>query len=415
MPNKQFPDAEAKNAIFDRVADALDIPPSLHKKAVNRYNSVGKWLEGIAIQDLFKGSSDKPPQSITAEVYAQGSFALGTVVKPWVNNEEKDYDIDLVYNVKLDVGTKLPKSLKQAVGNRLKENENYKRMLREEGKRCWTLDYNESGSIEFHMDILPAFDEIKPFIVYEIDITHRNKDFGYEWLNSNPKRYIEWFKEKNKSAFDRISSYQRNKIFSACESLYASVKEVPDNLIKTPLQKTIQILKRHRDVMFSSLGKEDIKPISMIITTLSAYAYENESTTYEALVNIVEAFASYEGKSLDRGIIKRNLIARTQDGKWVIKNPVCPNENFADRWHEDNHKRSKAFFEWVKSLQRDILTIDSQHADNIKFMLENSFGSRVGQESISQIIAGAPTIIVHGMDADREIGTSSRPWGTDAE
>ena len=52
--------------------------------------------------------------------------------------------------------------------------------------------------------------------------------------------------------------------------MYASVDDVPVFAWKTPLQRSIQILKRHRDVMF--WNSPNLRPISMIITTLSAHA-----------------------------------------------------------------------------------------------------------------------------------------------
>ena len=55
----------------------------------------------------------------------------------------------------------------------------------------------------------------------------------------------------------------------------ARVEDVPEYQVKTPLQQGIQILKRHRDIMF--VEDPDDKPISIIITTLAAHAYNNES------------------------------------------------------------------------------------------------------------------------------------------
>lgn len=56
--------------------------------------------------------------------------------------------------------------------------------------------------------------------------------------------------------------------------LAESVRAVPKyQSNKTPLQRAVQILKRHRDIMFA--GDED-KPVSIIITTLAAKAYQEK-------------------------------------------------------------------------------------------------------------------------------------------
>ena len=48
------------------------------------------------------------------------------------------------------------------------------------------------------------------------------------------------------------------------------------------------------------------------------------------------------------------------NGKWVIKNPVVE-ENLADRWHENNNEKAKAFFKWIDWLEKDILNIDDKN------------------------------------------------------
>lgn len=72
---------------FDRqltaIAEELDVPDSRYQAAEKAYTSVGKWL-------------DRPESSIRAwspKVYTQGSFALGTAIRPI--SEDENYDVDL--------------------------------------------------------------------------------------------------------------------------------------------------------------------------------------------------------------------------------------------------------------------------------------------------------------------------------
>ena len=46
--------------------------------------------------------------------------------------------------------------------------------------------------------------------------------------------------------------------------------DIPDALVRTPLQRAIQIMKRHRDVRFNAHRDQKHNPISMIITALAA-------------------------------------------------------------------------------------------------------------------------------------------------
>ncbi|MBT3191903.1 MAG: nucleotidyltransferase, partial [Verrucomicrobia bacterium] len=121
------------NALLQGIAKSLDIPPGKYAQAVEQYKAVGDWLsaEGTALAGY------------SPEVYPQGSLRLGTIVRPLRDGEESDYDVDLVCQLDRVKDSSTPADIKQSVGARLCESEKYKRMLAEEGKRCWTLQYAE--------------------------------------------------------------------------------------------------------------------------------------------------------------------------------------------------------------------------------------------------------------------------------
>ena len=62
---------------MEGLAKDIDVPPSLYEEANSRYLSVGNWL-GRPTSTLLKYSPD---------VYVQGSFRLGTPIKPSNDNE----------------------------------------------------------------------------------------------------------------------------------------------------------------------------------------------------------------------------------------------------------------------------------------------------------------------------------------
>src|SRR5260370_41751570 len=92
------------------------------------------------------------------------------------------------------------------------------------------------------------------------------------------------------------------------EGLYASVEAVPLYALKTPLQRAIQFLKRHRDVMFREAV--ELKPVSIIITTVAALSYEGEDELYETLRGVLERIPEHVQQSSPR-----------------IANPVNPAED----------------------------------------------------------------------------------------
>ena len=218
---------------LNRIAQDIDIPPSKYQQAVERYESVGKWLE----QGNYQYCHDTP------SIYTQGSFRLGTVVRPIRAGAEADYDIDLVCELPIAKHLTQPKTVKIMVGNRLREHKTYRGLLDEEGRRCWTLEYAEQDGIGFHMDILPCIrDNVydKPTAIAITDKHGRT----YVWSASDPNGYAGWFEECNRMAFQRVAAKQKESIFLLESATFASIDEVPDQLVRTPLQRSIQIMKR---------------------------------------------------------------------------------------------------------------------------------------------------------------------------
>ena len=293
------------NKLLSQLADEIDISDSQEGVVRRAYNSVADWLN----------QKDTLIAKHKVHIFPQGSIMYGTAIKPI---SEDDYDIDLVCEFTAHTEDLQPSYVKKSVGQRLKENATYQRMMEEEGRRCWTLQY--SDSLNFHMDILPAipfhekyrtdsrFKESYNSITNSRDLallaTDKNKQTNlYNFIPTNPRGYAEWFKARMQIGQQKL--------------VYDSIERIPEQpQHKTILQKSIQLLKRYRDVMFEN--KDDgLKPISMIITTLVAKCYNGESNLYEFICQAIEKMPTY--------------IERGRNGEYVIRNPVMSSENFADK------------------------------------------------------------------------------------
>ena len=300
---------ESIEKIFEKVAEDLNITDVQYETAESKYQDIGKFL-------------DKATPGVKIDLYPQGSFALGTIIKPL--DREDEYDLDFVCEYQTYGNS--AQSLKAEVQSLLAK---YGKCEFIEKKRCWQVIYEKCP--QFHMDIIPA--------VYKrehreyINITNKKDDGRYEYIGSNPKAYISWFHEKQKASFQRLRE---------CIRIEDSLQEIKEYKIKTTLQKTIQILKRHRDVMFKD-DKNECKPISIIITTMAANMYNHEPKIFETLTNFLSGAEEYLRTCLDN------------QGKYVIKNPTYTGgdeENFADKWliHPE---RKVAFFNWIKKAKED--------------------------------------------------------------
>jgi hypothetical protein len=289
-------------------AETLDLSPTQYKEATDRYRAAGEWLsaEGSKLRQY------RP------NVYPQGSFALGTPVKPLGRDE---FDIDLVVELSVPDGTQ-PMELKRMVGVRLAENETYRAIL-EEMNRCWRLNYSN-----LHLDSIPA----RPKgIAGSTAILIPDKELRC-YKDSDPKGYTAWFK---------IRCVVQASITET--KAQANVEPTPDQQgwqEKAPLQIAIQLLKRHRDVYFQT---REHPPISIIVTTLAAKAYSQEDNVLVAMRGTVDRMPT--------GIERVT-------GKPHVFNPVNRGENFADKWHTEPQKE-KAFFQWHAQLKNDLATLEA--------------------------------------------------------
>lgn len=335
--------SEVLNQLYINLADSLNISESKTEEIISSYKAVGMYLGNLETE-------------LGITIFPQGSLNLGTVIKPLKSDRNGSYDIDLV--CKLEGGYHLSaEEVKNIIGKRLKESSRYSEKLDEEGKRCWTLNY-----ADFHMDILPCIpnDTNKQSTV--IKITEKNDDDEYNFSLSNPKGYKKWFVGEMQS------------VFNESRSIYAQEKKVEIEDVKlfklrTPLQMAIQILKRHRDIMFEN---KQHKPISIILTTLAARAYNGETNVFDAISNIISNMENY--------------ICINDKGEYEICNPTNNEENFADRWNE-NPDKPEAFVRWLKKAKIDIIEDPLEFVEGLpklKEQFEVRFGSEVALETFNR-------------------------------
>lgn len=306
--------------------DEIDVSESNYEKASNRYKAIATYIKE---SDLAKYSPD---------IYLQGSIKLGTAIKPLT--EDGAYDIDIVCNMtKKRRYHQTQRELKDELGKVVK-NYSIKHSMEKEPKesnRCWTLNYVDESN--FHIDILPAVpwnDMDDGNIAISDKRSNSYDNITFDWEVSNPKGYSEWFKKQ--SDFKIIKE-------SYAKRFYAKIEEIPDYKIKTPLQRIIQLLKRHAEVMFA----DDIeyKPSSIIITTLAAKIYP-ECTTISAdfetlLLNVIRKLLSgieYEYENP------------------CIYNPVNGKEKLSLKW-DKNRQYFEKFLKWYNQLKVDF-SVDNE-------------------------------------------------------
>lgn len=391
---------EQKRVVIDNMIKLLELPDSAYDKARKRYEDLGEWFD----RDESAVSGNNP------HIFPQGSFRLGTAIRPL--DESEEYDLDLACKLRdgISKDNHTQETLKKLIGIELEAYRKARGIKNElEPKHCcWRLEYQDD--LSFHMDIVPCIpaDENRRKAILEsirktgldeyvagsasqttISITDDRHE-GYkhicdDWNISNPEGYAKWFEYRMNPQQTRILLEK------------AQVDDVPLFKKKTPLQQVIQILKRHRDNW--SKDNPDSKPISIIITTLAARAYNGETDVVTALGNVLEKMGGLVNPARPR-----------------VPNPVDPEEDFADRWYRQDclHLRlEKNFNDWLLQARTDFQHITS--TTDTEFLcehIEEKFSLRVNESELKKqlgiSVASVNIITPKTHTIDRQ--DSARPW-----
>jgi len=374
---------------IQKILEGIDIPRSYYERAVDRYKSLSDWF----CREESEIAQFKPV------VYVQGSFRLGLVNRPINPDEEYDLDVvcQLILRKKADI---TQQELKAMVGREVKAYAKTHGIIEPatERNRCWRIDY--ADEVAFHIDILPCIPEdpavIENLVALGVDrrlaqtaialTCKEHADFqvvSNRWPVSNPAGYALWFEDR----FGTVGAMRRQLLVEG--GVYKSIGAVPTYALKTPLQESIQILKRHRDFMF--IKRPDLKPISMIITTLAAHAYQGEVNLADALIGILDRMGQFVAQARPR-----------------IPNPVNPGEDFADKWHsvaglEEN------FWNWLDQARRDFDRLSSlDDSADVRKLSESKFGVSLPEETRR---SSAITVIAQRTAPIATADRGPKPWG----
>ena len=206
----------------------------------------------------------------------QGSYALGTLIKPVDDNDEYDADIQIVMNPNDDWD---PKDYVNEVHGTLKDNDTYSDKMRRK-TRCATIDY--AG--DFHLDVVPR--------VTEDDQHHVCNRIENEFEVTDGTGYREWFIEKN-----RITDGN--------------------------LRRVVRLLKYLRD------HKNNYTVKSILLTTLAGYAIEPEDEGTETVRTVADTLVTV--------LTRMDDYLQEHSDMPDIENPVLSSETFNRHWDQTKY------------------------------------------------------------------------------
>ena len=393
--------SDKTHRIIEEIAASIDIPDAAYDKAEARYKDLAGWF----------GRPEAASYKFDPHIYPQGSFRLGTVVR----GEEYDLDFGCRLRKGIFKSTHTQKELKTTVGSDMEAYRQARRIERalNERPRCWRLHYQEDDGFNFHMDGVPSIPMDDPHrqLIAEamikfgsVDVLAHNvakhagsitdnrlpnyEQISPDWRISNSEGYALWFESRMKLAMPILEK-------RAFEARAAKVDDLPARQWKSPLQKCVQTLKCHRDVMFAD--NSEAKPISVIITTLAASAYRGEQDVGSAMENILANMGNFVNRQKPR-----------------VPNPVNPAEDFADKWYDPQyaHLRLEQNFNWwLQQAQEDFAKIgQSRDADFIAEQVNEKFGSTIEARNLRNKLGLGAATIVTTPKRHTIVEAPARPW-----
>ena len=248
----------------------------------------------------------------------QGSYALGTLIKPVDDNDEYDADIQIVMNPNPKWEAK---DYVDQVNRTLAGNKTYADKLRLKN-RCVTVDY--AG--DFHLDTVPRVTiNGKHYVCNRIE----NK-----FEETDGTGYRDWFNEKN-----RITGGK--------------------------LKRVVRLLKHLRDDKNSFTAK------SILLTTLAGNTIKPSDEGAEAV--------NTDADTLETVLTRMNDYLQQHPNMPAIKNPVLPTETFNRHWDQ---RRYANFRNRVQSYARIAKQAKAEPSSEKAIKLwQELFGESFGKSS----------------------------------
>ena len=248
---------------------------NINQSRLDRLHTAVRAVSGY-LEDNLKGYQKTEPQ---------GSFALGTIIKPVRENDEFDADIQIVMNPN---PSWKPKDYIKAVYDTLKKNKNYSDKLKLK-TRCVTIDY--AG--DFHLDVVPR-------------------------VTSKGRHYV--------------CNRQENKFESTDGNGYRNWFNERNHITGGNLKRVVRLLKYLRD------HKNNYTAKSILLTTLAGKMIRKSDKDTEQVRTVADTLVTV--------LTRMDAYLQKNPTMPDIKNPVLPSETFNRHWDQ---KKYSNFRDMVRS------------------------------------------------------------------
>lgn len=353
------PFSDPIDRILAEIAFSIQLPPSLHAKAVRRYESVRKHLESSA---TFLDNVE--------HFYPQGSMAIDATIS--TRGTDDDYDIDIIAQLggafrgmaPLDVLLKLEGALHGYQGLEISRQ-----------TRCVTLRYADN----MHLDISPVVRD-RGYPDRQSRIMHAKgprPSLDDCLVPTNAYAFVEWYKAMTPQETMVRDAFRRRWEDAMKLRGESEVDEVPEQVdfgVKSMATLALQLVKRYRNIRYDDPRRSGRMPPSVMLAYYAARTSRSGRKLADALLDMCNA------------MIADIVMASMRRETLHVPNPKYDDDVFTDRWPA-NLEQQNLFAADLRDLVNGIEHLRSGKADlaSMPDWLRGMFGDRVVTSVIDRI------------------------------
>lgn len=352
IPKSDFnPLSTALDRILAEIAFSVQLPPSLHRKATERYRAVREFLEGT---ELFRDQIE--------HFYPQGSMAIDATIS--ARGTDGEYDIDIIAQLGSRYRYKRPNEVLDALFEALN---GYRELTVKRQTRCVTIYYADG----MHLDVTPALrdfatPERQSVIAHSKGPQARLED---QLVPMNAYGFVDWYIERTPEEVNLVREFDRRWRYHDAGKIRADadIDEVPDQtefVVKNTATLALQLLKRYRNIRYAEYDGRI--PPSIMLSYYAGCAAAPNMTLADMLIRLCRLIIS---------AIRQASGARQP---LLVTNPRYQKDVFTDRWPQNVGQQDEFaghLDELVAGLER--AKTSRFTAWDLNQWLRNMFGERV--------------------------------------
>ena len=338
--------------ILAEIAFSIQLPPSLHQKAIERYEAVQRFLDSPATS--FEG--------LIEYFYPQGSMAIDATISTRGTDDEFDLDIVLQLGGRfrsmqpLDIHKELEAALRGYHGIKVVRQ-----------TRCVTLYYKDG----MHLDITPSVRELatperQSHIMHAKGPSASARDHP---VAMNAYGFANWYNLRTPLERRVHDAFARrwHDFETARIRANAEVDDVPEQqafVVKNTATLALQVHKRSRNIRYADhVGR-------IIPSVLLSYYAGGSARPNMRLSDMVVRIANQICSEIKTASLYRSTLH--------VTNPVHDQDVFTDRWPETISQQNE-YADFLKELVRGLSSIQRGEMDPEQMMswMREHFGQLV--------------------------------------